>query len=71
MYRDLLLACLFTGLVVGRGSASDSVETLPTRLLTELHERGGLPNLFAKLKRGEDVQIGYLGGSITSRTAGV
>lgn len=28
--------------------------------------RGGLPNFFAKLKAGEEVRVGYLGGSITA-----
>jgi hypothetical protein len=32
----------------------------------ELSIRGGLPNFFDKLKKGEDVRVGYLGGSITA-----
>jgi HEAT repeat protein/lysophospholipase L1-like esterase len=32
----------------------------------ELHMRGGLPNVFAKLERGDDVTIAYFGGSITA-----
>jgi lysophospholipase L1-like esterase len=31
----------------------------------ELAARGGLPNIFGKLQRGEDLRIAYLGGSIT------
>ncbi|MBX3740948.1 MAG: SGNH/GDSL hydrolase family protein [Akkermansiaceae bacterium] len=32
----------------------------------ELSVRGGLPNFFDKLKKGEEVRVGYLGGSITA-----
>lgn len=33
----------------------------------ECRERGGLPNFFAKLKRGGEVRVAYLGGSITAQ----
>lgn len=33
----------------------------------ECHPRGGLPNVLAKLRAGNDVRIGYLGGSITAQ----
>jgi lysophospholipase L1-like esterase len=32
----------------------------------ELSIRGGLPNFFGKLNKGEEVRVGYLGGSITA-----
>lgn len=32
----------------------------------ELRIRNGLPNFFQKLKAGEDVKVGYIGGSITN-----
>jgi hypothetical protein len=35
--------------------------------LVESNPRGGLPNLFAKLDRGDAVRIAYLGGSITAQ----
>jgi hypothetical protein len=35
--------------------------------LTECAPRAGLPNVFAKLERGDAVRIGYLGGSITAQ----
>ncbi|MCX6904006.1 MAG: GDSL-type esterase/lipase family protein [Verrucomicrobia bacterium] len=35
--------------------------------LAECQPRGGLPNVFSKLKRAEPVRIGYLGGSITAQ----
>ncbi len=33
--------------------------------LQECHARGGLPNVFAKLAKGGEVRVAYLGGSIT------
>jgi len=39
----------------------------PLRDAVEYKERGGLPNVFAKLKNGESVKIAYLGGSITAQ----
>jgi S-formylglutathione hydrolase FrmB len=33
----------------------------------ECRERGGLPNVLAKLRSGAEVRIGYLGGSITAQ----
>ena len=36
-----------------------------TGLPGELQARGGLPNFFARLHRGEEVRVAYLGGSIT------
>lgn len=33
----------------------------------ECHPRGGLPNVFDKLARGETVRMAYLGGSITAQ----
>ena len=35
--------------------------------LQECAPRGGLPNFFAKLERGDTVRIAYLGGSITAQ----
>jgi hypothetical protein len=35
--------------------------------LRESRERGGLPNVFAKLKAGQPTRIAYLGGSITEQ----
>ncbi len=37
----------------------------PLRDAVECRERGGLPNVFAKWKKGKEVRIAYLGGSIT------
>lgn len=39
----------------------------PVRPAVECVPRGGLPNVFAKLKAGEPVKIAYLGGSITEQ----
>jgi lysophospholipase L1-like esterase len=35
--------------------------------LVECNPRGGLPNFFAKLERGDSVRICYLGGSVTAQ----
>jgi lysophospholipase L1-like esterase len=39
----------------------------PPREVVEYTARGGLPNFFARLNRGDRVRIGYLGGSITAQ----
>lgn len=39
---------------------------IPLRSAAELNLRGGMPNLFARLERGEPVTIAYYGGSITA-----
>ena len=44
-----------------------SQESNRIRNLVECTPRAGLPNFFAKLERGGEVQIGYLGGSITAQ----
>ncbi|MDX6765202.1 MAG: SGNH/GDSL hydrolase family protein [Candidatus Methylacidiphilales bacterium] len=43
--------------------AKSPTEPMPA---AELHARGGLPRLFAKINRGETVILGYYGGSITA-----
>lgn len=40
---------------------------LPLAPAVECHPRGGLPNVLAKLQAGDEVRIGYLGGSITAQ----
>jgi len=37
-----------------------------TQVTEELRVRDGLPNFFKKLKAGEEVKVGFLGGSITN-----
>lgn len=58
----LVLSCCLLGLCVVRGADPyplvDAVECTP---------RGGLPNVFAKLRAGKAVKIAYLGGSITAQ----
>lgn len=57
-------ACAF-----GAGEAEEAAEaprTIPDGVLPpECMPRGGLPNVFGKLHRGEPVRIAYLGGSVT------
>ncbi len=41
-------------------------EDYPLREAVEFRARGGMPNVLAKLGKGEEVRIGYFGGSITA-----
>ena len=63
MFQLALLLLLF---MAGLGSSNRGLadELVPA---VECRERGGLPNVVAKLKRGADVSIAYLGGSITAQ----
>ena len=49
------------------GIALSALATIAAEPLSEYHERGGLPNIFAKLHAGDGVRIAYLGGSITAQ----
>ena len=53
-FRCLLLGVIFP-LALARGAE-----------LTEFHARGGLPNVAAKIARGDEVRVAFLGGSITA-----
>ncbi len=48
--------------VANKSAANDQLENLP-----ESHARGGWPNFFSKIERGEDITIAYIGGSITAQ----
>ena len=54
----LLIGSLGVKLIAAQNSLAPAVEC---------HAREGLPNVLAKLKAGEEVHIGYLGGSITAQ----
>ncbi|MFM7181348.1 MAG: GDSL-type esterase/lipase family protein [Verrucomicrobiales bacterium] len=58
--RNLILFCI--ALIPGFLRAATDFDV---KLAEELRARDGLPNFFAKLDRGGDVRIAYLGGSIT------
>ena len=45
---------------------AEKASKIPLRPAAEFSQRGGMPNLFAKLERGEAVTIAYYGGSITA-----
>ncbi|MCW3052189.1 MAG: acyl-CoA thioesterase [Chthonomonadales bacterium] len=62
----LLLSAAIALLAVG-GQAAIGQQNPPLRDAVECRERGGLPNVFAKWKAGKEVQVGYLGGSITEQ----
>ena len=51
--------CLFLGLIFPLALVRGAE-------LTEFHVRGGLPNVAAKIARGEEVRVAFLGGSITA-----
>jgi hypothetical protein len=57
---SLLVAFLFDSFS-SKAASEDLVPAL------ECRERGGLPTLFAKLRKGAEVRIAYLGGSITAQ----
>jgi lysophospholipase L1-like esterase len=64
MNRLLTAAVLLSTLTI---SAAQKTDDIPLAEAKECRERGGLPNFFAKLQRGAEVRIGYLGGSITAQ----
>ena len=53
--KQLLIGCV--GLMLSLAAAAEP--------LAEYHVRDGLPNVFAKLQKGGEVRVAYLGGSIT------
>jgi hypothetical protein len=57
----LALLALWTA-VTNQSAASEQLENL-----LESHARGGWPNFFSKIERGEDITIAYIGGSITAQ----
>lgn len=61
---------LFAGVAFLTALACDAAEPTPKYAPVKaqlFRPRGGLPNLFAKLKRGGEVRIAYFGGSITAQ----
>src|SRR5580698_5367485 len=69
-YSRLLPACVSLAVIffnIGSASAADPAQPAPPlRPAVECAVRGGLPNVLAKLKAGQEVRVGYLGGSITA-----
>jgi lysophospholipase L1-like esterase len=59
----------YSALVVAFVLGAFSAKAAPDELVpaVECRERGGLPNVFAKLRGGAEVRIAYLGGSITAQ----
>lgn len=45
---------------------AEKASSIPLRPAAETSQRAGMPNLFAKLDKGEPVTIAYYGGSITA-----
>lgn len=67
--RSRALPLLLLGLVsfASAGAFAGSSEDYTPRAAVELTGRDGLPNVLAKLARGERVVVAYLGGSITAQ----
>src|SRR5436189_4786807 len=61
-FRWVLSVVLAMSRFVSHAAASEELVTA-----VECRERGGLPNVLAKLKAGLEVRIAYLGGSITAQ----
>ena len=51
---------------LNQAAAMNLTDAVPPVQAKELRVRGGLPNVFAKLRKGQDVTIAYFGGSITA-----
>lgn len=58
---NILALLLFSGAILPRAAEADLVPAV------ECRERGGLPNVFAKLQTAVPFRIAYLGGSITAQ----
>lgn len=65
MRDTVVVVCLMV--LCSVGSLSHARDTYPPRDAKECSPRTGLPNFLAKLQKGDDVVIGYLGGSITDQ----
>jgi lysophospholipase L1-like esterase len=66
MKQWLWMAGLIAAAAFACGAAESGPTFAPVRAQLS-RPRGGLPNVFAKLKRGGEVKIAYLGGSITAQ----
>ena len=62
MTMNLASRLIAASLLIASRLQSAPVDDLPEHVL-----RGGLPNIFAKLEKGGEVKIAYLGGSITAQ----
>lgn len=64
--KIFVLSLLFVSMLAF-SNLCDAADDYPLRDAVECSPRGGLPNFFAKLEKGGDVTIAYLGGSITAQ----
>ena len=67
MFSSLALTFLMTGHFKTTAAETPAASSNSPAPLVECQPRGGLPNFHAKLQRGGEVRIGYLGGSITAQ----
>ena len=66
----IILVLMIRGFFVFTASAQDNTRkkdpgVIPLSKMEEFNQRGGLPNVFYKIKHQRQVRIGYIGGSIT------
>jgi hypothetical protein len=62
--RTMIVAMV---VICGLASEVSAIEDFPLRDAVECTPRGGLPNFFAKLEKGGEVNVAYFGGSITAQ----
>lgn len=63
----ILVLGLLTLMMICHVTPCLAADSYPLRDAVECTARGGLPNFFTKLEKGADVNIVYLGGSITAQ----
>jgi hypothetical protein len=64
----IVLLVVFLPLTSIYSNNNEEVKT-PVKIKVDgLRIRSGLPNFFAKIKEGDSIKVGYLGGSITSQS---
>ena len=51
-------------------ASGDSQQKTSLATLQEFHQRDGLPNFFQKIKEGREINVAYIGGSITEASDG-
>lgn len=72
----LILSALITMLAFGwscqkpLSTSADTQKKTTTTGTPEFHRRGGLPNFFQKVNQGKEVNVAYIGGSITEASDG-
>lgn len=74
-FLSIMLAALMSvstfALVSSADEAADESAELAAELVSQVNATGSIiPNTYAKIKNGEDIHLGYFGGSVTNGYAG-